>query len=70
MQIVALEKPTNRGSLINVKSTEPQSRFIFRNNLVENNVFLGENTRLIEVDGPLMTISDNILRYNGYLSLD
>ena len=40
----------------------------FKNNTVSYNKFIGAATALIGLDGGINTISDNILKYNGYLS--
>ena len=38
--------------------------------MVEYNKFLGKSARMIEINGALMNITDNVLRYNGFLSSD
>ena len=59
---------TYQGSLVNVESEIPQAYFGFSQNLIEDNVFLGSDTRLIEISGPVMNIQSNVMINNGYLS--
>ena len=48
----------------------PQAIFGFAKNTVEENVFLGDNTRLVEVSGAIMNITQNVVRFNGFLNVD
>ena len=47
---------TYKGSLLQMRSNIPEVYFGFSQNLVEDNVFYGEGTRLIEISGPVMNI--------------
>ena len=56
------------GSLIEFVSELAKVRLNFKQNTVSYNNFIGDATALIGLDGGINTISDNILKYNGYLS--
>jgi len=66
IQIVGIGH-TYRGSLVNVECEIPQAFFSFSQNLVEDNLFLGKDTRLIEIHGPIMNVERNVLMNNGFL---
>ena len=40
------------------------------NNTVEYNSFIGSNSALILIDGGIMKLEKNHLRYNGYISTE
>lgn len=58
---------TYTGSLINVVSDIPEAFFGFSRNRLQHNWFVGEETRLVNIDGPLMSVEANELENNGWL---
>ena len=56
------------GSLIMFKSELTDIEFIFEENTVKYNYFLGDFTSLIVINGGIINIKNNLLRNNGYLS--
>lgn len=64
---VAIEEFNFPASLINVEIDVPNSEFYFIENEVMYNWFTGGDSALISIDGPMMTITDNVFKYNGKL---
>lgn len=59
---------TYRGSLIEFVSPIADVVFHFTSNIVRYNKFIGIETSLIAVDGGIIYIASNTLKYNGYVS--
>lgn len=63
-----VEGNTYTASLIVIDSDISSSKFTFKGNTVMYNSFIGEETALISVNGPIMRISNNAFTYNGKIS--
>ena len=58
---------TFKASLIQFKSSI-NAKLEIRGNLIEQNSFIGSQSALVSIEGGVMTIEDNVLRNNGYIS--
>ena len=58
---------TFKASLIQFKSSI-NAKLEIRGNLIEQNSFIGSQSALVSIEGRVMTIEDNVLRNNGYIS--
>ena len=66
MQVEHLDV-TFKASLIQFKSLI-NAKLEIRGNLIEQNSFIGSQSALVSIEGGVMTIEDNVLRNNGYIS--
>ena len=57
------------GSLIEYASAVPTSRINIRRNYFEQNYHIGQDLTLVDIDGGIIEITDNVMIDNGYLSL-
>lgn len=66
--MVLVSDASYRASLIDFESKIPTSTFVFSQNHVEHNYFLGADSSLIAISGGVFDVDENVFMHNGYAS--